>query len=398
VLAGHYLKDGDTVRLNVELIAMESSDLVWRDAIEVKYENAFKLQDMVSKKVLRGMKVQFPRSAAGIQPDTPTNPLAYEYYLRGVSYSTSLSDNQLAIEMLEKSIKLDPAFAPAHAELGFRLAQQANYGTARDAGYREAEMAFRRALALNENHPFALAHLAVLFIEFGRHEEAIELIGRQLQAMPNNAWAHFVLGYLCRYTGMLERAIEEVEKALTLDPRNPRFRSAGFVYMYAGDYPRAYELFKNQDERSAPSIAWQGWALALMGEREQAIERLDRAVAMEPVGFVALCFGSIAAFLKGDLEDALRRTQALEEELEQRVVCDGENWYLMACSCGYLGERDKCIRSLRRGVAGGFFSYSAMLREPFLEAVRGDPEFEQVLAQSKERHERFKKVFAATMA
>jgi TolB-like protein/Tfp pilus assembly protein PilF len=397
VLAGHYLREANTVRLNVELIAIEGSELVWRESIEVKYENAFKLQDMVSKKVLRGLKVQFPKNAKVSQPDEPSNPLAYEYYLRGVAYPTTLGDNRLAIEMVEKSIKLDPDFAPAHAELGYRHAQAGNYGMAGKSGYQKAESAYLRALSLNENQLNALYHLTLLYIEFGRHEEAIDLIKRLLRVAPNGAWVRFTLSYLCRYTGMLERSMQEVEKALELDPRNPRFRSAGFVYMYAADYERAYELFKKLDEKSAPPVAWQGWALSLMGERERAIECFDRATAMEPDGFASICFGSIRSFLIGDREDGVRRTDRLEKELEQRGVADAETMYLLASSSALLAEKEKSVRWLRKGVEAGFFNYPAMLRNPFLDSVRDDPAFEQVLAIAKEKHEQFKLVFSARM-
>ena len=396
VLAGHYLKEASTVRLNVELIATLSSDLVWRDSIEVKYENAFKLQDMVSKKVLRGLKVQFPKTAkSGIEADAPASPLAYEYYLRAVSYSTTQDENRLALEMLEKSIKLDTDFAPAHAELGFRLQQEANYGLTRRAGYPTPETAFRRALALNDQQQFAMTHLPLLCVELGRHEEAIELLRRAMLLTPNSAWAHFVLGYLCRYTGMLERSVLEVEKALELDPRNPRFRSAGFTFAYTGNYQRAYELFKNLDEKSAPPIAWQGWVLALMGERERAIQCFDRAIAMEPDGFVALRFGSVRAFLKGDMEDGLHRIRKLEDGLMRSSHDDAEAFYLMATSCSLLGERSRSIRWLERAVEAGFYSYPAMLRDPFLDSVRDDSEFQRVLALAKEKHDSFKATFAA---
>ena len=396
VLAGHYLREANAVRLNVELIAMESSDLIWRDSIEVKYENTFKLQDMVSKKVLRGLKVQFRKSTTlGLAVEVPANPLAYEYYLRAVSYPVGLSGNKFAIEMLEKSIKLDPNYAATHAELGYRRAAEANYGLG-GVGYAEAEKAYLRALSLNDKQLMALINLSLLYIELGRHEDAIKLLQRLLQLTPNNGHAHFVLSYLCRYTGMMERSMVEVEKALQLDPRNPRFRSAGFTYMYAGDYDKAYELFR-QHEASAPPIAWQGWALTMMGERERAIECFDRAIAMEPDGFVALRFGTIRAFLTGNAEDGARRIRQMEEEVEQRKTTDAETWYLTASSCALLGERAKAIRYLKGAVEAGFLNYPAILCEPFFDAIRDDPEFQQVLALAREKHEKFKVAFSANL-
>jgi tetratricopeptide (TPR) repeat protein len=391
VLAGHYLKEADAVRLNVELVAAQSNELVWREAIDVKYENTFKLQDIVSKKVLRGLKVQFPKAAKeGMQADVPGNPIAYEYYLRGVSYPTTLADNRLAIEMFEKSVELDPAYAPAYAELGYRLGQEAGYAMLGAEGLRRAETALRKALSLNKNQFAALWNLAILYINAGKHQEAADVIQQMFRVTPNNANAHFVLSYLFRYVGMMEESVREVEAALALDPRNPRFRSAGFTYVYAGDYQQAYAAFA-LDEKSAPAIAWQGLALFLLGDKEGAIERIDRATAIEPGGFIGLRFGAIGAFIKGQTQEGLSSLRKLEGLLP--TGSDAELWYALGDTLALFGDKVGCIRSLRKALEEGFFNYPAMLKSPWLDAVRDDPEFQKVLAVAKEKHEAFKRSF-----
>lgn len=157
LLVGHYLKEADAVRLNIELVTSQNNELVRRESIEVKYENTFKLQDIVAKKVLRRLKVQFPKTGMNaMQADAPANALAHEYYLRGVSFATTLAENRLAVEMIEQSLKLDPAFAPAYAELGYRLRQEASYQMLGEESHRRAESAYRKALSLNRNQLSAL--------------------------------------------------------------------------------------------------------------------------------------------------------------------------------------------------------------------------------------------------
>lgn len=397
VLTGHYLRDANTLRLNVELVATPSNDLVWRDSVEVKYDSIFKLQDMVAKKVLRGLRVQFPKSAKSvIAADTPGDPLAYEYYLRAVSYPSGLANDRLAIEMLDRAIKLDPDFAPAHAELGFRWAQEANYGAAKSAGYKKAESEFRRALSLNENQLSALSNLILIYIEFGRHEDALDLMARLFRLTPNSPDAHFVMSYLCRYTGMTERSLIEGERAVELDPKNPRFRSAGFAHIYAGHYERAAELF-SMYTTTVPPIAWQGWALMLMGNHERAIACFDHAIALEPGGFVALRFGCMRAYLKRDVEDGMQRILAMDEELSQRSGNDTETEYMLAACCALFDDRERCVRWLRSAVRGGFFNYPALVKDPFLDSMREDAEFQQVLALARQKHEEFKAIFSARM-
>jgi hypothetical protein len=40
----------------------------------------------------------------------------------------------------------------------------------------------------------------------------------------------------------------------------------------------------------------------------------------------------------------------------------------------------------QRAVAGGFFCYPAMAHDPWLDSLRGEPEFERLLAEARNRH------------
>jgi tetratricopeptide (TPR) repeat protein len=254
-----------------------------------------------------------------------------------------------------------------------------------------AEKALRKALSLNGNLLTALWQLSLHYVDIGESEEAIGFIKRMFGVTRKNPMAHFALGYLFRYTGMLEESVREVEAALALDPRNPRFRSAGFTYLYNGDYRKAYQVFELAGE-STLSIAWRGMALCLMDDKAGAIDHFDRAIALEPKSYLGLRHAGVRAYLLGKTEEGLQAIRELEEA--NPTDSDSEHWYLIGNAYGLLGDRTGCVRALRRAIAGGFFNYPAMLKDPLLDPVRDDPEFNQVLALAKEKHERFKRSFS----
>lgn len=229
------------------------------------------------------------------------------------------------------------------------------------------------------------------YIEIGKHQEAADMIQQMLRITPNNAMAHFGLSYLYRYVGMMDESLSELETALALDPRNPRFRSGGFTYIYHGDYEKALGVFK-LDGKSAASITWQGLALFLMGDRERTLETLDRGIALDSDTFVGLRFTAIRAFLVGEPEAGLRSLRKLEASLPSHS--DSEQWYFLANAYGLLGEVAGCVRALRKAVAGGFFNYPAFLKDTLLDPVRDDPEVQKVLVEAREKHEAFKKSIA----
>jgi serine/threonine-protein kinase len=249
IVMGHYLKEADVVRFNIELVNVYSNEMIWRERIDVQYENVFELQDLVTNKVIDGLKTQFLLGEQGrIQTDVPQNPVAYEYYLRSISYPLSNEGDQLALEMLNKSIELDSNYAPAHDQLGKRIHRLAQFGLLGPEETKRAENSYLKALSLNGELLSALGNLAGLYTETARTEKAVEITRQMLEINPNNASAHFSLGYVYRYAGMLNESVLEMEKAVSLDPKNSDFRSIVITYSRAGEYEKALEALKNYKE------------------------------------------------------------------------------------------------------------------------------------------------------
>ena len=224
VLSGRYLKEANMVRLNIELVDVNSSEMIWREPIEVDFNSTFELQDIVALKVVEGLDIQFSQKELdNIGKDIPNNPLAYEYYLRSISYPFTNEGDQIAIEMLHKSIELDSSYAPAYAQLGDRMHRLAQFGLQDPEESKRSENYYLKALSLNKDYIFALASLAHIYTETARIEKAVELTRQILEINPGNADAHFALGYIYRYAGMNIESLQEMEKAVAIDPINHTF-------------------------------------------------------------------------------------------------------------------------------------------------------------------------------
>jgi TolB-like protein/Flp pilus assembly protein TadD len=389
IVMGHYLKEADVVRLNIELVNVHSNEMIWREPIEVRYENVFELQDLVTEKVISGLNAQFMQDEQRrIQTDVPQNPLAYEYYLRSISYPYSNEGDQLAIEMLKKSIELDSNYAPALNQLGDRIHRLAQYGLLDPEETQKAENYFLKSLSQNPELLSALGNLAMIYTETDRTDGAVELTRQMLEINPNNAEAHYSLGYIYRYAGMNNEAVQEMEKAVKLDPKNSGFRSILLTYTTAGEYEKVVNTFKNFKE-SAFTLSRLGDAFYLQGNKEQALKTYDRVLEMEPDGLSALYATGNKAFIEGNIEAGLDAAH----KFEQANLIDAEAWYYFAGIYSLLGDRDGCVRALKRAVDGGYFNYPYMLTDFSFDSVRDFPEFQRVLELAKSKHEAFKRRF-----
>lgn len=390
VLDGSYLKKADRVRLNLELVNVHTNEIVWRNDFDVKYENTFKLQDIVSRKVIYGLKLKFSPGVELQGRTIPVDPEAYEYYLHAVAYPVTNKDNLLAIGLLLKTVQIDSNFAPAYSELGFRYHTLAIYDPSERDKLQHAISAYKRAIAINPQSLLALGNLASLYAEIGKSENAVQLIMRALRINPNHSESHFWLGYIYRYTGQLDKATREMEIALALDPSNPRFRSIGITYLYQQRYQDAIEGF-NLDKGSPYSLAYIGQVYLRMGETDSARTLFKKVMQSEPTGTLGLWSGVMLDFLDGNRKNGLRALR----NLETSNVYDAEQMYNYANLYGLYGEEDDCVRLLKRAIDKGFFCYPYMENDSFLDPVRNDTEFKEALAYARKRYKEFKQTLAA---
>ncbi len=389
VLTGTYLMQADIIRLNIELIEVNSENMIWRDEIQVDYNNAFELQDIVAKKVVTGLQVQFTDSELmRIGKDSPRNSLAYEHYMRAVSYPLSNAGDQLAIEMLDKSVALDSNYAPAYYQLGIRTQRITQFGMRDSDDVNLAEEYYLKALSINSELIGVIGDLATLYTEIGRTDEAIKLGRQMLEINSNNATAHFSLSYTYRYAGMIEESYSEMKKALALDAKNPRFRRLGLTGLYVGDIEQAYANY-DLDPGSAYALTGQGRDLFRQGKMKEALEHFDRVIAMEPEVLWILVTTVLKSCILNEPEKGL---QALKL-LEQANPPDGEALYLYAGYAALLGDKERSLRLLEKAVNLGYFNYPFMLKDSFMKSIRGEDGFQELLLEAQAKHEAFKEKF-----
>jgi serine/threonine protein kinase len=382
IVTGNYMKQADVIRLNIELVDLEADKMLWRETIQLTYDNVFELQDIVAQKVVAGLKVQFSEEERErMRPNIPLKPEAYEYYLRAIAYPQNLEGSTLAIEMLKKSLKLDPLYAPSYLELGVRYNQFSQVGEGAQAAFENSEKSLLKALSLKHDLLPALAYLALIYTDIGKHEEAHLLLMRALKINPNDSWIHFSLSYHYRYIGFLEESVKEAETAMAIDPGNPRFRSAVVTYMFLGEYEKILSL--KLDSNSPFSLNYLGETYFRMGKRDDAQTCFVKVLEhKEEVGeyYFAACF---IEFLKGNIEKALDYNR----KREQANPADGEIWYEIARVYGLLNQKTGCERALKKSVELGYLSYPVMQKDVFLDGVRNDPGIRKVLESAKTLHE-----------
>src|SRR6202044_2955067 len=115
-----------------------------------------------------------------------------------------------------------------------------------------------KAVASNPTPVDPRISLANLLTDTGRVEQAVPLLRSVLQDSPNNAEAHWELGYAYRFAGMLKESEDECEKARQNNPQVKISSSAMNSYLYLGEYEKFLQTLPAND--SAYILFYRGLA------------------------------------------------------------------------------------------------------------------------------------------
>jgi tetratricopeptide (TPR) repeat protein len=372
------------------LVDAKAEKILGQGLIDLKYDNLLTVQDKVASQLVSELQLKLsPMEAERLKPENPGSPLSYEYFLQGLDFYGQ-HKFPLAIGMLEKSTQIDPNYAPAWAYLGASYNSDAAFEFGGSEQYRRAQAAYERALAIQPNLLDAQIFLANFWVDTGQVEKAVPLLRDALKTNPNNAAAHWELGYGYRFAGMLDESVAECERARQLDPLVRANGSVLNTYLYLGQYQKFLESLPVDD--SSFVLFYRGFGEFHEKEFDQASRDFDRAYELDPTLYAGIG-KALSDSIHQRRAEGLDLLRELESKVIQRGVRDPEATYKIAQAYAVLGDKISALRVLRTSVESGFFSYPYIATDPLLNDLHSEPEFAQILNIARQRYEAFRSSF-----
>jgi len=392
LLTGNFIREGDDLRITCQLIDVKTQNLLWKGAFDIRFQKLLTVQDQVAEQVIRGLELNLSSSeAAQLRVDEPADPLAYEYFFRGVDLY-SRSDFPMAIRMLEKSSELDPNYALTWAYLGRTYNASGTFQQEGREYYRKAQAAFDHALALRPALIETRVYLANFLTDTGKVEQAVPLLRESLQANPHHAELHWELGYAYRFAGMLRESVAECEQARQLDPGVKINSSALNAYLYLGDYDKFLQSLPTTSELPF-HFFYRGFGEYYQKRFPQAVADFDRAYQLNPDLLQARVGKAFSDAMADQVSNGLEILRITENKVQTRGVADSEGIYKLAQAYAVLGDKASGLRMLKHSIDNGFFPYPYFNTDPLLDGLRNDPEFAVLMQSARHRHEAFRRTF-----
>ncbi len=388
VLVNRLIRNGEEVRLLVELMRVRDNGRLWGHQYPYKAADVFAVQEEIANSIVDELRLNLTgEERRRVARSYTASYDAFLAYIQGRYFwnKRTAADLQTAITHFERAVQIDPNYALAYAGLSYTYCILPDYGTVPpNEAYPKAKENALRALQIDEK----LAHARVALGEINRRYDwnwaAAEAEYKlAIKYDPNDALAHHWYGYDRMCIGRYDEAIKEIRRARELDPfslvinrnlgqalfRAGRYEEAlktlletlaiapnfihlhfyiGETYLSLGRFQEALQEFEAEakiQKGTLPRVdVWMGIAYFKLGRPEKTREILDALLARRKQSYISPTILAILHFLLGRTEEGFR---LLDEALD---------------------EHDSEIRMIRV--------------DPAFDVVRSDPRFTVILKKA----------------
>lgn len=381
VLEGSLQRAGARYRCIAQLYRARDRACIWSQRFEStvgEQTDLFAFQDKIGEAVVAAIA---PVTAP--QPHIPTwpratssafgsgNPAARDLFERArhLAQRRTIAGYRKAIELLERSIALDPDRAVVHARLG--TCRSFLGGLQLDpalATAHEVERHARRALELDPDDGEARALLANIVFRIGLDWVRAEPMYREaLRVAPNAALAHINFAGALVFNGRALEAVDHGRIALDLDPLDVGVRANyALVCAYARDFDTAVAEFLSVlefDETHLFANVMLGMTYLWSGRDWLALDLFERVTSFAPDHPTAHFCKVFVHGYRGEID----RGRQMLADLLARIGDKAHTAFNRAMAESYLDDADAMCASLERVVE---------TREPLFMSLPADPSFD----------------------
>jgi TolB-like protein len=232
VLEGSVRREGDTVRLTLQLVKAPTDEHMWSHEYDRTLKSALTLQSEVANEVTSQLLGQLSSSASTFKPLTQ-DPQAYDLFLRARleadltrGVATPLEMLQKIEQILDEALARDPDFARAYAQRArMRLLEFAyDYDTPQHAGPL-ARKDLDAAERLAPDDPEVI-FVEATYLDYLERDPVRAIAALEAAGADGLDPRYLALSaQIFRSAGRIEEGMRRGQQALALDPKNTRVYS-----------------------------------------------------------------------------------------------------------------------------------------------------------------------------
>jgi serine/threonine protein kinase/Tfp pilus assembly protein PilF len=383
VVEGSVRKIGNRIRISAQLVDVANGYQLWSESYDRQLEDVFAVQDELSRAIVDALKGQL----MGEQEEplvTPTteNIEAYTLYLKGRFFVNRVAEHDLqkALTLFEQALDADPGYARAYSGIADCWCNLADDWVAPEEAYPKGKSAAVRAIQIDPTLGEAHTSLGKVLCWYEwDFDGASKALAEAVEHNPHYAEAHFVYGSTLPAVGRLPEAIEEMRKALALDPLSAHFsRWLGRFLVYAERYDAAIQQ-SHESLEIEPSYFQAyldiGAAELALGNPEASLTAFRKAQSLSTAvrSYDAMIVRPLVAL--GESEEATAIMERLEQQSKHEYFRDE----VLAMGFGALGDLDRGFARLQKALEERSAGLIYLHLDPGYQPFRADPRFKEMV-------------------
>ncbi len=288
VLEGSVRRAGEELRLSAQLSDATLGTQIWSQRYDRSLSDVFAVQSEIAVSIIAAVGVEIRDEVRERIRVRPTETIgAYDAFLAGLAYgrSNTRRDNLESRRLHERTLELDPDYAPAMASLATTYLIDALWCWKFDRSERERAVALlHKALALDGSLGYAHFGLGTAELVRGRSAEAIPHYERAIELIPSYESARLGLSAAQSRTGQPLAGLRTLQDALRLTPRPPSAALSvlGLAQFRVGRLEEAVRTMQSAREtypEQLPALLWLASQYEASGRHDEA-----KAVVAEVLG------------------------------------------------------------------------------------------------------------------
>lgn len=284
--------DGERIRVNVQLVRGVDGGHVWAETYDRSLDALFQVQDEIVGRIvasLRGYKGVLHRAElkeTRLRPETELG--AYKKLMLGMAHKEKFlkEDMLIARRYFEQAVNEKPGFAVAHAWLAWTWFFDVYMGWVEQPGpsLRKTFEEAREAVGLDPSLDFAHWALGAAHMAAGDNASSLQSFDEALRLNPNNSDALANKAWPLSFTGRGDKAVENLESAMRLNPYYPEWYLWGMgIAEYSRDeFQPAAAALERMDQPNGQSLAFLAAAASRSGDPDSAAAAVDGLLRLEP--------------------------------------------------------------------------------------------------------------------
>ncbi len=389
---------GGKIRVLVQIHRASDAETIASLKQDGDSDDLFALQDRLADQV---SEVFVPRQKdkTGGRVMPTKNAGAFELYLRAVDRQVHVDKFEMAsaIELLTRATELDPAFADAWGLLAQACAQMGSHLDLDPKWFELGEIAIARTLELDPIQCTALCARGMILWSPSRsfqNRAALRALNAAVKIDPSRPTARHQRSAILWHLGFLDAAEQD---AIELQVANPALSALhlGAIALQRGNFDLSSEFYRRALELEPNGVLNHLMAPlpVLYAERlEDARSAVDKARQMFPAESFGLGMTAILAGIEGDA----KRAEMLADEASQSsrsMTHTHHTWHSCAAAYALSAKPDKAIHELERCAAMGLPNYRLFEGDPYLQSLRTDARFEELMTRLRREHDSMRDEF-----